>query len=199
MKHTYNLHEAMKEVLDVVAGQPADPFGKITALVAAVTLATDAKHRAILRMRPVLAEEMNAALETTLEVLQTVLSTGAVSEEVCQPYITAAVAAQNVLALPASVDCGMRFVAYKDGKEFMAQIDSEGRIIGKLAAGIYDEEEVEHLSGEGWANHYALARSTVFAVVKDTSDAGGDSSADVAADTADVSPMPATNPQFIAV
>ena len=199
MKHTYNLHEAMKEVLDVIAGQPTDPFGKITTLVAAVTLATDAKHRAILRMRPVLAEEMNIALETAIEVIQTVLSTGAVGEEACQPYITAAVAAQHALALPASVDCDMRFVAFKNGAEFMAEIDWEGRIVGKKVAGTYDEEGIAHLSGEGWANHYAIARSTVFAIVKDASDAGGDSGADVAADTADVSPMPATNPQFIAV
>lgn len=196
MKYTYNLHEAMQEVLDLVAAQPADPFGKIATLVAAVTLATDAKHRAILRMRPVLAEEMSVAIEAALEVL---ISIGAVGEEVCQPYIAAAVAAQHALALPASVDCGMRFVAYKDGKEFMAQIDSEGRIIGKLAAGIYDEEEVEHLSGEGWANYYAIPRSAVSVVVENVTEADSNNGMDVAADMTDISPMPATNPQFIAV
>ena len=190
MKHTYNLHEAMKEVLAVIAGQPTDPFGKITTIVAAVTLAIDSKHRAILRMRPVLVEEMACALETALEVL---ISTGAVTEEACQPYIAAAVAAQNALALPASVDCGMRFIAYKDGKEFMAEIDWEGRIVGKRIAGLYDDEGVAHLSGEGWANHHAIPRSAVFAVVIDASDAGADSSAD----TADVSPMPTTNPSLV--
>lgn len=204
MKHTYNLHNAMKEVLDIVAAQPADPFGKITALVAAVTLATDAKHRAILRMRPVLAEEMLAALDTSLDMLYVLLSGDAANEAIYQPYIAAAVAAQNALNLPASVDCGMRFVAYKDGKEFMARIDVDGRIVGKRVAGLYDEEGIAHLSGEGWANHYAIPRSTVFAVVEDagtdvdTGD-GAQADSDVAPGMTDVSPMPVTNPTFVAV
>lgn len=169
MKHHYNVTDSMKEVMSVITSQPEDPLGKIAAIVGAVTVASSPQHRAILRMRPVLCEEMAIALETAINTLYVCYMNGGLTEAVFQVYINSAIAAQGALALPASIDCGMRFIAYKDGKEYMGQVDEDGMIVSKIVAGEYVSDGVynRHISGESWANQHAIARKEVCALVED--------------------------------